>query len=721
MPISCLRDPPGAPQVLLSAARAAASPGGLHMSTGTAVPPPPEVVAEVAFEIGEHGGKMKVSMVDGNTAGSVVAYCCAALSDRLGVDLVPAEFMLAVLPHSAAKDGGASAGYLHGLNDVLGHPQVRAALEDGCPVVFDLRPLPENHPQGMYIEDRPFPPPGEAADARYPPGGGAPLTGGYAATGYGAARAALDQAMTEEVERELSMMDWYRPGGGPPGSIGPASSAARAAGAGGASSGAFHAQQRLARARDSFARSAGDASLPVFPPHPVPRHPTGDLDVTTDAPHDAASRTVPMSGGERISSPPLRPAEPAKKETTPLVAPAQPRGEMSGAGASFALAPRAAEMLRTERDELKAALARAQQEGGAHAETAKALLKSLDAAKEENRVLVREAAEASAAAKAKRVDEAELQELRDALYVLRRDHERAQEDLRRSEGRERKLQDEILALQKELTKEAAKESSALERLLPTLVAAVPAVIPPPPVTMSPQTPLKRFACHTQIGEEVVLSAKKLVASPGSPEIFIDPEDSLGTIVAKLTGKAALGAEVDQSLRTPLLVDGEGEGGVAAEEGSCAPLLPDEEVQVTPLRLRGGSGGGAEDGGLQARLVALARAVETLPDPHADGTSAALKQAMLRQVTEIRSVIAPPTEAPGDAPHQGAPGGPGSPGGPLRSASTYSYPASLGAAPGGYAQTAYVHHGGAMHAVPQGPPSAGESGSVYSMPTRPPGI
>eukprot|EP00754_Rhynchopus_humris_P021294 Rhum_TRINITY_DN14737_c7_g1::Rhum_TRINITY_DN14737_c7_g1_i1::g.113620::m.113620 len=180
---------------------------GYGMSAG-------EVRCFVEFDFEGHEGKMLVSIQDGHTATAVVAHCCAELNARLtdlSMPLASAGYMLElVLPTDSDTP---RSGYLYGKCDLLMHPGVARLASEGRPLIFSLLPLPESHPNGMYFEDV-VPSSGAGADPYAHHRGGGGGGGGAGSVPYSTylqERSMLEQALGDEVERDLSQVDWCRP------------------------------------------------------------------------------------------------------------------------------------------------------------------------------------------------------------------------------------------------------------------------------------------------------------------------------------------------------------------------------------------------------------------------------------------------------------------------------------------------------------------------------
>ena len=781
---------------------------GYGMSAG-------EVRCFVEFDFEGHEGKMLVSIQDGHTATAVVAHCCAELNARLtdlSMPLASAGYMLElVLPTDSDTP---RSGYLYGKCDLLMHPGVARLASEGRPLIFSLLPLPESHPNGMYFED--VVPSGAGgggvgvgSDAYLYRGGG----GGGGGAGsvpystYLQERSMLEQALGDEVERDLSQVDWCRPFLGAAGGDAalPRAAAAQQAssrvqrmrdrGLSGAERAAsFHHQpqrmmSRMASWDASAAASASASAAPAAaaageqavaaaaaasPPPPLPADASAAANLSglasvLDSSVGSASHAALMKSPIQ---PPPPPPPPPPSSMAPLPRSSSPPASLEGAGsvpgsvpAGAAAAPserpksglflpsKAAELLRDECDSLRAALTGAQGETRRLAAAAEAVSAERDGALQEVERLRARAASAEGEAEALRGGQDELRTLRHEKEELAAEVARLAAAARGADERAARLEAETISLQKELTRQAKEHaaggSASLEKLLPTLLAASTLTQPPPPPPPAPQqqaAPVVVVATTSSplrtprgaASPAATAAAAAASPPPDTPHVDIHATDSLGTIVAKLTGKPNLGHEVDTALQNPLLAAAAGEGGSPSphggEDGDDDVLQRQELIQdklaVLTADLERLDSAGAPDGGVPV-VGGLLRA----PSASASGSAAATRGRMLRQVSEIRSLVSVPdtpyshgvgVRAPSSsaaasvvaqqawqqahmralAGSGGSGGGPGSPGGPRRgSGSVYSHASSM--------------HGGV---APSGRPFAmGTPVSTFSVPTRPPGL
>ncbi|KAJ9445156.1 hypothetical protein DIPPA_63731 [Diplonema papillatum] len=594
-----------------------------------------EVVAGVSFDEGEHGAQMKVTMVEGNTAASVIAYCCAALNDRLHLHLLNTSYILEV-----NLDGSApTAGYLFGLSHVLSHPDVRKVLDDGQPLLFSLKKLPKDHPNGMYVE---------TARAE-----GRPIGSGESGDVRGTEFHLLEQAIRAEAEREMSLLDWARP---------PAAVAQYA-------TSPMHAVEsargRILHARDVMRMSQSAMS------HAAIRDVLDSgqrLEITDDK-----SATLPNMTGNDASSE-WREESMSQTHGTPLqrVQPAYPPS-------------RAAEGLRQQCAALQDTLSQVKVDLKRETETGEALRSELITTEDQRDQFKAELGQARQTIRRLEERNDSLEADAQQVSVLRQEIARLQQQLQQSHERERSVSDEVLRLQREIAREVT--------CLP-LPQTPPPVCSPrisAPIVVGP-TPKVTFTDKYSRANRRKEELSNMPPSPGTPEVVINSTDTFGEIVAKLTGNAPLGEQVDKSLNSQPLWSVSHEDDEVREEVHHSEFSPKQMVHerlnhlAKDLHSSARREAASSDGGISLGEKPTKRVPAT-------------RQHMLQQVADLRHLLSsiPPTPD----------SGPGSPGGPLRSTSAYTYASSLPNLP-------------PPPPPPPAPRSAASTPSLTFAGTRPPG-
>ena len=676
-----------------------------------ATPLPSEVVARVAFDLGEHAGQMKVTMVEGNTAASVVAHCCTALREKIGTPMASANVMLEIDVSKYAEDAAAN-GYMYGLCDVLTHPDVKEILDSGKPLHLKLSDLPADHPNGMYFEE--VRPDNYHSQTQSHP------------TAYASdpqQRRMLERAMGEEVQRELSHLDFYRPmlGNDVLDPNAPHTTAT------------MQAHNRVARVERGM--TAGERLSSVLGEMSLngPEEVLSDMEQAGTQPQMDGGKVAEEAGGSSVSGGLPHDASqslalehsvsathhaPLSPQRSPVSRkPSHPHQHSS-------LPSRAADLLKHECDELKQTLNVCREETRSVSAALAEMTSERNTLKRQLEVEQSSRVRAEETLKQKAHDFNELTRAKEEVEELKADNARHVAKVAASAAREKALQAEVLSLQKELSAAEAEAAAQLDTLLPTILNASKAALPPPPppppaaAKPAPTTPKPRYQTITKIDP-------KLLQSPDTPQVELLADDSVGTIVAKLTGKPALGMQVDRSLLNPLFqIDGEGvEGGEGGGELPDAPLSPSEKVKQTLKTLTEyiNSEGVEEEKEKAPRREEVLQQVADirtwLSAPQTPYSTASAGPGAVSVVGGYTSQKRqrphyhqnpfpppPPSVAGAGGGGGGGGGGPGSPGGPLRSSSSYSYMSMPSIPP-----------------PPPGPPPPHYANAAAAYITRPPGL
>eukprot|EP01059_Diplonema_ambulator_P012436 TRINITY_DN22764_c0_g1_i1.p1 TRINITY_DN22764_c0_g1~~TRINITY_DN22764_c0_g1_i1.p1 ORF type:complete len:616 (+),score=103.56 TRINITY_DN22764_c0_g1_i1:164-1849(+) len=547
-----------------------------------------EVSAKVFFELNDHAAQMKVTMVDGNSTASVVAYCCAALNDRMKLNLISSRYMLRV-KNDLAPDHHPS-GYLYGLCDVLTHPDVALVLSRGDELQLELTTLPKEHPEGMYVAMQSTKSIGRSPGAIRPP---------VSPVRYDEITR-LEQAFGEETEREMTRIGYSTRRGLIIDQLGQSLRGADEM-----------AHERIMLARENMRKAA------------IPLPPGEKQYTSTD------TQTV-----EIVETPQMLPRAPV---SVPSHAVEMLKKELQSAE----------ENLRLVKEKLQATVERAE---------------IAEVGLEEQQAATARYAELLGVEKGKvgrmGVLEKENEGLRDEVDRLMKENARLKKLGQTAQAREKELLTEIASLQSELT---AETGSSL---------TIPPLPPPQPIHITNiSASIPRNSRRANSGStspqryQRITRDVEVIRSPGTPDVRIDPGDSLGQIVAKFTGKDDLGKAVDNSLRMPALEESDDEEG---------------------------------DDALLSQVAEIKKKLPLLASPNVHPS---LRAELLREVEAIRHKIPSGASFPTTA-FPSLPG-PGSPGGPRSRSSTASVRGPL------------------YHEHPSFPPPSSVA-SNYSA-TRPPGL
>eukprot|EP01062_Namystynia_karyoxenos_P024982 TRINITY_DN19789_c1_g1_i1.p1 TRINITY_DN19789_c1_g1~~TRINITY_DN19789_c1_g1_i1.p1 ORF type:complete len:821 (+),score=241.19 TRINITY_DN19789_c1_g1_i1:71-2464(+) len=663
---------------------------------------------------------LRVKIYPGNTAERVIAYCCREFNCTLGLGLDPGSLALRV--DTRADEREEDAELLRGACAALDHPSVRAALAAGgvpsfemVPAATDLSLAPPPAARGppQPRQGAAAPPQqraGESGGASTPPpppqGPRPPSQGPRPGVSFAAEAAAFDA----EVEREMRLLDWPRPGTGRPEGSNPAVRQAAVAAA----------EERIARAREAMrpVRPAEQAA-PNNAPSPccplgsgcllgatpacaagapaAPRWPAGAKS-PVGAPGPLGSATARSAvcgaaGFPPIPAPPTPPPPPpAAGGAAPAAPPPQPP---SGAptphpppSPDAAAAERmglAAETLRADYEQLSretAAVRQRLREAEARGDELELGLYAATQQRDEaeQRAQCEHAALASASE--------ELAAARAEADSLRQEVERLRRQRDADAARERQLQGEVIALQQELTSIATRAAS------PRSQSPLP---PPAPAAAAAAAEAGDWLVRQLREQEKQAAASppraSAVRSPASSGAVQSPApfgiragDSLATIVSKLTGKPSLGDEVGRALQChgeagstaapPPARDSEPDAALTVRSASpqaARPPSPAAPAASAPAASAEHSPPPADSYGPPPTLTALATSFAHMAHssegvPGSDRArllhcAAGLRgAAAAQQLAELQLMPPPPPPGPPPALSPGRPG-PGSPGGP----------------------------------------------------------